>query len=54
MERTCDKSLRTETAFESPWKGLQQVLLTTQIAAKLKGLEPRVHMSWLKKAPPDI
>lgn len=31
--------LKTKTALKSPWKGLCQVLLTTQMAAKLEELE---------------
>jgi len=42
------ESLRAKTALESLWKGLSQVLLTTQMAAKLQG-----HTSQLKKVPPD-
>ena len=47
------ESLRTKTALESPWKGLYQVLFTTQMAAKLQGLEPWVHISQLKRVPSD-
>lgn len=36
------ESLRAKTAPESPWKGLYQVLLTTQKAAKL-------HSAWAKE-----
>lgn len=48
------ESLGIKTALESPWKELYQVLLTTQMAAKLQGLQPWVHISQLNKAPHDI
>ena len=47
------ESLSTKTALESPWKKPSQVLLTADTTAKLQGLEPWVHISPLKRAPPD-
>lgn len=48
------ESLRTKSDVDSPWKGLHPILLTTQMAANLQGLEPWTCISQLKNSPPDI
>lgn len=42
------------TKKDFPWISLQENLLTNQMEAKLQGLEPRVHISQLKKGLLDI
>lgn len=42
-----------ERTLELCWKGVYQVLISTQTAVKLQSLEPCVHLSQLKGAPPD-
>lgn len=37
--------------LQPKWKGPFEVLLTTHMAGKLKGVEPRIHHTWLKVAP---
>ena len=49
-----DSYCLTLMVLQDLWKGPYQVLLTTNTAAKLEGLELWAHISQLKKAPPDI
>lgn len=48
------ESLRTKTAFESPWKGGYQVLPATQMAAEVQRPEAWRSFSQLKKALPGM
>lgn len=48
------KHHQRKTALKPHWKGPYQVLLTTDTAAKLEGIEAWVHISQLRKALPDI